>query len=123
MAATWRNAIMRAIAAPNTDGAIWKRLLRHAGHALSPSTAQTLLSLDFTPEDKTRMRVLAAKAREGSLSDAEREEIDSYERVGNLLALMKSKARQRLNRSSGTKMRARARRGDKQSCRVNGRTR
>ncbi len=42
------------------------------------------------------MRELASKARAGSLTEVEVEETRNYERVGNLLALMKSKARQRL---------------------------
>lgn len=46
------------------------------------------------------MRELAAKAREDLLTAAESEEIGDYERVGNLLALWKSKARLRLKRAS-----------------------
>jgi hypothetical protein len=46
------------------------------------------------------MHELAAKARDGSLTKAEQEEIRNYERVGNLLALKKSKARQRLKKTS-----------------------
>jgi hypothetical protein len=64
--------------------------------------ARALLRLDFAPEDKERMHELAAKARDGSLTPTEQEEIGIYERVGNLLALMKSKARQRLKKASST---------------------
>jgi hypothetical protein len=46
------------------------------------------------------MHALAARAREGSLTAAEEEETRNYERVGNLLALLKSKARQRLKTAS-----------------------
>jgi hypothetical protein len=56
--------------------------------------------MEFPPEDKDRMHELAAKAREGTLTLAEQQEIRNYERVGNLLALMKSKARQRLKKAS-----------------------
>lgn len=83
-----------------TEGAIWGRLLQLSNKALSVEAARSLLDLEFAREDKDRMRELAAKARDGSLSAAEQEDIRTYERVGNLLALMKSKARQRLKKAS-----------------------
>jgi hypothetical protein len=82
------------------EGAIWSRLLRPAGETLSPEAARSILGLEFSQEDKERMHELAAKARDGSLTDAEQEDIRNYERVGNLLALMKSKARQRLKKAT-----------------------
>jgi hypothetical protein len=85
-----------------TESAIWDRLLRSAGQALSVEAARSLLRLEFPSEDKDRMHELAAKAREGSLTAAEQEAIRNYERVGNLLALMKSKARQRLKSASSS---------------------
>jgi hypothetical protein len=85
-----------------TEAAIWSRLLQPKRAALSIEAARSLLRLDFTPEDKERMHELAAKARDGSLSAAEQDEIGNYERVGNLLALMKSRARQRLKKSPGS---------------------
>jgi hypothetical protein len=69
---------------------------------LSLEAARSILRLEFAPADKDRMHELAAKARDGSLSRAEREEVRSYERVGNLLALMKSKARQRLKKAGSS---------------------
>lgn len=64
------------------------------------NAARALLRLEFAPEDKVRMRELAAKARDGALTAAEQEEIRTYERMGNLLALMKSFARKRLKKDS-----------------------
>jgi hypothetical protein len=87
---------------PASEGAIWGRLLQPESKSLSLQAARSLLRLDFAPEDKDRMRELAAKARDGSLTPAEQEDIRNYEQVGNLLALMKSKARQRLKRASST---------------------
>jgi hypothetical protein len=85
-----------------TEGAIWSRLLHPRNASLSLEAARSLLRLDFSREDKERMRVLAAKAREGTLSAREKKEIRNYERVGNLLGLMQSKARQRLKKTSGS---------------------
>lgn len=85
-----------------TEGAIWGRLLQLQSKRLNLEAARSLLRLDFAPEDKERMHELAAKARDGSLGVEEQEEIRNYERVGNLLALMKSNARQRLKQTSST---------------------
>ena len=80
----------------STAAAIWNRLFHPAGAALSVEAAQSLLQIEFPKEDKERMHELAAKARDGSLSATEQEEIRTYEQVGNLLGVLKSKARQRL---------------------------
>jgi hypothetical protein len=96
---------MPATQTATTESAIWDRLLQPAGKILSNATARSILRLEFPPEDKERMHELAAKARDGSLTGDEHEAIKNYERVGNLLALMKSKARQRLKsaaRSNGS---------------------
>jgi hypothetical protein len=49
------------------------------------------------------MRVLAEKAREGTLTQAEQEAIWNFERVGIVLALMVSKAHLCLKRASQRK--------------------
>jgi hypothetical protein len=87
---------MKTVEAIATESAIWNRMLRSAGPKFSVAAARSILRLEFAPEDRTRMRVLAAKVRAGSLTSTEHNEITDYERAGNLLALMKSKARQRL---------------------------
>jgi hypothetical protein len=80
------------------EGAIWGRLLHPNNAPLSVEAARSLLRLDFPPEDKQRMHELAMKAQEGTLSAPEEEEVRNYERVGNLLSLLRSKARQRLKK-------------------------
>ena len=55
--------------------------------------ARSLLKLMFIPRDVDRMNELAERAREDTLTDDERLDLDSYERVGTFLALLKSKAR------------------------------
>ena len=84
---------------------MWDRLLQPMGKALSVAAARTILRLEFPAEDRERMHELAAKARDGALTAAEQEVIRNYERVGNLLGLIKAKARQRLKgvaRSNGS---------------------
>lgn len=79
-----------------SDVAILGRVLEPDKPTLSPEAACDLLALDFTPADKERMRLLSAKAREGTLTPDERAAIDNYERVGHLLNIMQSKARRSL---------------------------
>ena len=52
--------------------------------------AEALLSLEFTKHDQDRMRVLAEKARQGELSEVERDEAATYERIDSFLALVQS---------------------------------
>jgi hypothetical protein len=84
------------------EGQIWDRVLRPTTKTLSVVAARSILRLDFAPVDRERMRELAAKAQEDLLTAAEMEEIRDYERVGNLMALLKSKARLRLKRTSSS---------------------
>ena len=47
------------------------------------------------------MRELSAKARAGSLSEEEDDEIETFERAGTLLSILKSKARLVLKETRG----------------------
>jgi len=85
-----------------TETAIWARLLGYAGKALTVAGARAILLLAFLPEDRERMHELAAKARDGSLTPAEQDEIAAYERVGNVLGIMHAKARHRLKSVSSS---------------------
>src|SRR5712691_8722438 len=84
---------MSATETNSTEYAIWSRLLQPGKPTFSPDVARAVLALDFPPEEKARLRELAAKAREGTLTPEEQEQIDSYGRVGSVLSILKSKAR------------------------------
>jgi hypothetical protein len=79
-----------------SEVAILSRILEPEKPTLPPPAARAILDLDFTPDDKARMRELSAKAHEGTLTPDEREAINNYERVGHLLNLLQSKARRSL---------------------------
>ena len=64
---------------------------------MSPELARHVLARRFSEEDAARMHSLAEKNREGALSAAEREELDAYVKVGDLLAILQSRARKTLN--------------------------
>jgi hypothetical protein len=80
--------------APATsEAAIWTRVIQPEVNGFSPEVARSIVSLDFCPEDRERMQKLAAKAQEGTLSPDEETEIDTFEKVGHVLSLMKAKAK------------------------------
>jgi hypothetical protein len=60
--------------------------------------ARYLLTLGFPDDDQARMRELAARNQEGSLSPAEKEELLNYVKAGHLLALLHSTARKALKK-------------------------
>ena len=84
------------------ETALWGRLLDPVETALSPEAARYLINLRFPQSDVNRMQELAEKAREGTLTLEEHIEMDNYERVGHVLSLMKSKARQSLKKMRTT---------------------
>jgi hypothetical protein len=84
----------------DSDAEILNRLIEPKVENLPPEVARYLLSLDFCQSDRDRMHELAAKAREGTLTAAEQHEAESYERIGHLVALWRSKARKSLKTAS-----------------------
>ena len=74
-----------------SEAAIFGRLWD--GSPMTTPVAYHLLAVRFRPEDETRMRNLAERCSGGRLTAAEREEYDNFIRVGDLLAILHSKAR------------------------------
>lgn len=82
--------------APTSEADILARIVDPDQANLPQDFANSILRYEFRQEDRDRMDDLAEKARKGTLSPDEQIEIDRYERVGNFLALLKSKARRSL---------------------------
>ena len=72
---------------------IWARLLEGRSDDISPEAARYLLSIEFGESDRARMEELADKSEAGLLTQQEEAEFDGYLHIGNLLAVMQSKAR------------------------------
>ena len=72
---------------------VLERTIRPNQGDLPPDAARYLLKLQFAEADRTRMNVLAAKAREGSLAQEEETELTNYMQLGWFIDLLKSKAR------------------------------
>jgi hypothetical protein len=81
---------------PAQEGAILTRIVEGDGHELSPAAAKGILTLTFGQTDKTRMQLLACKAKDGELTIAEEREVEAYSRISSLLGILKSKARRAL---------------------------
>jgi hypothetical protein len=80
-----------------SEAAIFARLWENGSMGLSPELARHILKLGFSEEDKARMHSLAAQNQEGRISPEELQELDSFIKVGDLLAILQSKARKFLN--------------------------
>ena len=77
---------------------IWARLLEGRKDDIPPDAAKYLLSIEFGESDRVRMQELADRSEAGLLTEQEQAEFDSYLHIGNLLAVMQSKARIALRR-------------------------
>jgi hypothetical protein len=85
---------------PSSEAAIWARLMQAQKDELPHEAAEFLLSLDFGDGDQHRMLQLAERSDAGTLTAEEQTEFDGYLHVGNLLAVMQSKARLALKTKS-----------------------
>jgi hypothetical protein len=92
---------------PLSEAKIFARVWEGDSGRLSAAAARVILKIGFHDEDVTRIRELARKNSEGSISAGELTEYDNYVKVADLLAILQSKARQVLKRKPVT----RARRG------------
>ena len=79
-----------------TESAILSRIIKPDHPALPATVARMILEWQFTDDDRARMHTLLEKAKDGTLTRSEKSEAETYERVGNLLSILKSKARRSL---------------------------
>jgi hypothetical protein len=85
---------------PNTEAAILARVIETDQKEITPDVARYLLSMQLPDADRDCVDELSAKARCGSLTEAEQAELDSYLHIGSLLGVMQSRAR-RLLKNTG----------------------
>ena len=67
--------------------------------SISPAMAHKLLQFKVDPCHQERLSLLSEKAQRGTLSPIEGDELDEYIRVGTLLGILQSRARQVLKNS------------------------
>ena len=85
----------------NHEAEILSRIIAPERHDLPEEAARAILALAFPQRDVDRMNELASKAREGTLTPCESDELAGYERVGCLLGILQSKARQSIDADDG----------------------
>lgn len=83
------------------DNVIIARLASAPNERLTPEAAAGLLTVSFSRRDVDRMNELAALAREGDMSKEQQAELESYNRVSHLLAMIHSSARIALKVTNG----------------------
>ena len=83
---------------------IFARILDNDRGRLSRSLARSFLKPGFSDQDKPRMHDLVVRNQNDELTHAEKEELFAFGRAGDLLAILKSKAR----RALGGKLKKRA---------------
>jgi hypothetical protein len=81
-----------------SEAEIFSRLIDPDNPSLTPEAARALLQLNFTAADHARMQELAGKSNEGELTVDERRELESYVFVGDVLGILKAKARRSLRK-------------------------
>jgi hypothetical protein len=74
---------------------LWER------QKLTPTLARHLLRLGWSEEEKSRMHELAVKNQEGTITRAERQQLDTFVRVGTMLSILQSRARKLLHKPAG----------------------
>jgi hypothetical protein len=82
---------------------ILARILGNEDGELPEDLARYILTLGFSDRDKARMHDLAVRSQEDALAPAEKEEMHAFGKAGDLLAILKSRAR----RTLGVKLKAR----------------
>jgi hypothetical protein len=84
--------------APDNDNevTILARVLSNGNGALPSELARYILNLKFSDRDKARMHDLAVRNQADALSPAEKDELSAFGKVGDVLAILKSKARRAL---------------------------
>jgi hypothetical protein len=89
---------LRPTQTDTSEAAIFARLFEGQNGNLSQSVARKILAITFMETDQERMEELAQRNQRGQLTAQEREELANYVKVGDLLAILHSKARRALKR-------------------------
>jgi hypothetical protein len=83
-----------------TEADILNQVIAPDQATLPEASARSILTLRFNKQAVDRMNELAERNRQGELAEAERAELEKYQRVGNFLNLLQAKARLSLAQSS-----------------------
>jgi hypothetical protein len=76
-----------------TEAAIWERVIHPQGK-MSTAAARQIVQLQLSNDQQSRMHELATKNQSGTLTPEEESELDNFCRVGTMLSILQSRARQ-----------------------------
>ncbi len=82
--------------ARESEVSILARVLGKERGRLSNQMARHILDLGFSDRDKARMHDLVVRNQDDALSPAEKQELFAFGKAGDVLAILKSKARRTL---------------------------
>ena len=86
---------------PTTEANMWELILRPRFGRMSAETAHTILGFSIPAAERSRMKILLAKAKDGNLTKEESLEMDEFERMGTMLSILKARARRVLKATNG----------------------
>jgi hypothetical protein len=78
---------------PTTEANIWEMILRPHFGRMTAETAKAILALSIPDAERARTKTLLAKAKAGTLAREESHDLEESERAGNILSILKAKAR------------------------------
>lgn len=90
----------------STREMIWRRVVEPERSTLPRAQAKAVLGMQFSSRDLTRMRQLAARSNNGTLTERQRSELEDYVQIGHMLTLLHSKARLTLAGRTSKKQRS-----------------
>jgi hypothetical protein len=77
----------------NSPAGVLDRVLDPISRSFNTDSARALVAARPDPDVQERVAELAAKCNEGLLTEAERDEYETYVRAGNIISLLQAKAR------------------------------
>lgn len=86
-------AVLYSKAMKEEGPSVLERLLDPFSKCFNSESARALVELRADPLAQARIAELADKCNEGTLSEPERKEYETYVQVGNLIAILQAKAR------------------------------
>jgi hypothetical protein len=72
---------------------VWAMIMHPHFGDMTPEIARTILSLSIPESERARMKQLLVKSKSSKLTREESLDLDEYERAGNMLSVLKAKAR------------------------------
>jgi hypothetical protein len=82
---------------------IWTGVISPDRNDMPVPEANAVLRWSFNDDAKSRMEELANRNGQNELSDSEREELEAYINVGQVIGILQAKARFSLKHSSGNR--------------------